>query len=237
MKIKNRFNLIEITLAMAVLAVGMTGVMALFPVGFKANSDSIATNNAVLVANKIYSIIKASKSSNWNQWFFNPKITVPDHRPGTLYIDGTKDGDAAEFGDISGINGDTPYNAGEPASKTSGPGPDPFGIYGVDAPKGSLYPGLLYAQLTDGASDMPTFQAHIRIWWTSVKRAEIIGTANQLDAENVRWDWDGTRNAPKAHTLLSSEIVGVHMEVSWPTNLPWEKRNFRHFYFEISKLN
>jgi len=242
---KKRFNLIEITLAMAVLALGMTGVMALFPVGFKANNESVGTNNAVLVANKVYGIIKASKSQDWNKWFFNSKLTVPDHRPGTyLGPSAPSDKDAGQYGDICRIQGSAPYLDKEyaVAQDPKNSGHDLFEIYGVgDAHSrgisGGPYPGVLYAQLMDGSSDMPTFQAHVRVWWVPVKRAELKSSPAQYGTERDRFVWDTTNNRIKDVILDSTKIVGVHMEVCWPTDISWEKRNFRHFYFEIYKNN
>lgn len=43
-KIKYLFNMIEVTLAIGILAVGATAVMALFPLGFNKNKESMGQN-------------------------------------------------------------------------------------------------------------------------------------------------------------------------------------------------
>ena len=57
------FNLIEIALAMCVIAIGISGVMSLFALGAKANRQSIANNNLSEIAEymigTIHSTIKA----------------------------------------------------------------------------------------------------------------------------------------------------------------------------------
>ena len=253
---KRFFNLIEIVLAMAVLAVGMTGVMALFPVGFKANNESVETNNAVLVANKLYSIIKAAKSMNtgnpWTDqhWFLNTDIPAPpNHRPctnsgETLYVDGLYCG--------------RPCLADKPVSVTTKP--DPFGLYAVgDGPGtkgtgGNPYPGLIYAetgvQASDGTIPLPSFSAHIRLWWYPVFRGKLKPKADPADPSfdplskfwipDDKWEkgWDSGRTATVNYDMFdTNEIVGVYMEVSWPATIPWKNRTYRYFYFELYKNN
>ena len=241
---KRFFNLIEIVLAMAVLAVGMTGVMALFPVGFKANNESVETNNAVLVANKIYSIIKAAKSMNpttpWKDrpWFLNSTIPpLPTHRFGTQMAD-TNAHEA-----LSHIKGGTPYLSNKPLTVSSGV--DPFGLYAVGnsakGTSGTPYPGLIFAKtgVVDASSGdilLPSFTAHIRLWQYPVFRGKMKATPLRWGITSDRWEkgWDSGR---KCELFKRDEIVGVYMEVSWPATIPWKERTYRYFYFELYKNN
>lgn len=65
------FTLIEITLAIGIVAIGMAGIMALFPIGFNATRDAIGDNYSSDFADEFLHIIanQATKSSaNWDAW-------------------------------------------------------------------------------------------------------------------------------------------------------------------------
>ncbi|HBC85408.1 MAG TPA: hypothetical protein DCZ94_00485 [Lentisphaeria bacterium] len=52
---KKLFNLVEVTLAIAVVGIGIAGVMSLFPVGFQASRDAIGDNYASCAAEQFIS--------------------------------------------------------------------------------------------------------------------------------------------------------------------------------------
>ena len=115
------FTLIEITLAIGIVAIGMAGIMALFPVGFNATRDAIGDNYSSDFADQFLHIIanQAKKSeTNWNLWVgpSSSKITTVKPTPpdtpskgslvfGNVYTTGTtgvfyveqKSGDNIDF--------------------------------------------------------------------------------------------------------------------------------------------
>ena len=48
--VKHGFNMVEVALALAVIGIGITSIMVLFPVGINANKAAIADNNTADVA-------------------------------------------------------------------------------------------------------------------------------------------------------------------------------------------
>ncbi len=82
MKIK-RYNLIEITLSIAILAVGITAIMSLFPLGFNETKDSIAENYSCEAADSMLAFIarESFNSSTWNTLFVTDGGEIPDSRP------------------------------------------------------------------------------------------------------------------------------------------------------------
>ncbi|NUM35274.1 MAG: prepilin-type N-terminal cleavage/methylation domain-containing protein [Candidatus Brocadiae bacterium] len=54
------FTLIEILIAMSILIVGLVGVLALFPVGLNATKKAIEDTNAALIADSVYSALRAA---------------------------------------------------------------------------------------------------------------------------------------------------------------------------------
>ena len=50
---KYPFNMVEIALAMAIIAIGLSGILVLFPVGINASKSAIADNNLADIAEYI----------------------------------------------------------------------------------------------------------------------------------------------------------------------------------------
>jgi type II secretory pathway pseudopilin PulG len=66
MKLKfARFSLIEITLAMGVIIVGLIAIMGLIPVGQQANRDAIAKNYSADGADQLLHLLAAQLKGNW----------------------------------------------------------------------------------------------------------------------------------------------------------------------------
>ncbi len=66
MKTKHFFNLIEVTLAIAIAGLGMAGIMVLFLVGFKANRESISENYTSDSAEQFMQYIAKICQRDWN---------------------------------------------------------------------------------------------------------------------------------------------------------------------------
>ena len=57
--------MIEVTLAIAVVGLGMAGIMSLFPVGFQASRDAIGDNYASYSADEIISYLAKAAQRDW----------------------------------------------------------------------------------------------------------------------------------------------------------------------------
>lgn len=68
MKKRSRFyyNLVEITLAMAVVGIGIAGIMALFVPALEASKESIAESHASQVATTLLAYLERAKKNNWS---------------------------------------------------------------------------------------------------------------------------------------------------------------------------
>lgn len=78
MKKRSRFhyNLVEITLAMAVVGIGIAGIMALFVPALEASKEAVAENYSSQAANTLLAYIERVKKGDWNNQF------VPGAEPG-----------------------------------------------------------------------------------------------------------------------------------------------------------
>ena len=63
--VKHYFNMVEIALAMAVVGLGIAGIMSLFPVGINASRDAVADNYSADAADQLLHYLAAASQSNW----------------------------------------------------------------------------------------------------------------------------------------------------------------------------
>lgn len=80
------FNLIEVTLAIAVVGIGIAGIMSLFPVALNSSRDSVANNYSSLIADQFitYLTMKANTLTWLPSINANPGIPeIPTAKPTT----------------------------------------------------------------------------------------------------------------------------------------------------------
>jgi type II secretory pathway pseudopilin PulG len=136
---KKFFNMIEVTLAIAVVGLGMTAIMALFPVGINASRDAIAENYAADCAEQFIAYIERECKKTPTSWasiiqssaFYTLEITS-----GSSFFD-----QAIESGFVS-------------------VGGQEGNIYSTSNP--SIY------RITQGSTICTDFDAVVRIWKTPV---------------------------------------------------------------------
>ena len=63
--IRHGFNMVEVALALAIIAIGISSILVLFPVGANANKAAIANNNLADIAEYMMSYIRAGVTSEW----------------------------------------------------------------------------------------------------------------------------------------------------------------------------
>ena len=59
------FSLVEVTLALMVMAIGILSVMSLFPAGLDQNARSIADTHAAFFAEEVFGGLQAAAETNW----------------------------------------------------------------------------------------------------------------------------------------------------------------------------
>jgi type II secretory pathway pseudopilin PulG len=75
MKLK-RFSLIEVVLALLVVAVGIVGIMALFPVGLSKNKESVHARSASDAADQFLHVMASNIGAEWSEVY-----SLPDALP------------------------------------------------------------------------------------------------------------------------------------------------------------
>ncbi|MFA5343626.1 MAG: hypothetical protein WC381_06650 [Kiritimatiellia bacterium] len=59
------FSLVEVSLALMVMAIGVLSVMSLFPAGLEQNNRSIADTHAAFFAEEVFAGLQARAETNW----------------------------------------------------------------------------------------------------------------------------------------------------------------------------
>jgi len=101
------FSLVEVTLALMVMAIGILSIMSLFPAGLDQNARSIADTHAAFFAEEVFGGLQAYAETNWDDlanvqlpiatddWdsgldtIFTPTVITNIYRPksNTNYVD------------------------------------------------------------------------------------------------------------------------------------------------------
>lgn len=76
--IRRRFNLIEVTMALAVVAIGLMSVTVLFPIGANANRDAIGENYAADAGEQMLTYLANSATSNWTTFWTKVASNLSD---------------------------------------------------------------------------------------------------------------------------------------------------------------
>jgi len=106
------FSLVEIVLALSVVAIGLVGVMALYPVGLKANRNIVLTTHLAAVENQVSSLLRGlwreeeegSQLRSWAAWNYQTgpwrDMRLVNYRDRRLSSIGGLDWDADGFPDF-----------------------------------------------------------------------------------------------------------------------------------------
>lgn len=198
---KKFFNMIEITLAIAVVGIGMTGVMSLFPVGLQATRDAIGDNYASYSADALISYLTQQSQANWTTVIGTSDTTgIIRATPPTI----SETPDSASnwtLPDETALNGKsicTSSKWGTPAA--------------IDLDVLKIY-GLFQGTANGSVVEVADFAAHARVW-----KSQVSGV------------WTFSSNAAP---ISYDKAVKLNIEISWPVEKPYSKREKRYYSIEL----
>jgi len=143
----NQFNIIEIVLAIAILAIGITGIMTLFPLGFQEVRYSVGLNYTSEAADSMFAYIaRSALGGQWTNLFgdaVGSGADIPTDKP-TVAADSTMT--PADWTD-------------NPEGDIYEPGADNDGIYGIIV----------------RSRDIIDFSAEMLIWKSQITNVTING--------------------------------------------------------------
>ena len=239
-----RFNMIEIALALVILAVGLSSVLVLFPIGLNAGKSSVAENNLADVAEQVAAYLQSELTvpANWKEdgSVGGPALAEFSAEPSDAEIDAMSD--VSKFDAVT---------VGTDSNKIDG-----LLSYTKDGKTYYLY--RQYANISgDGniaeADRAVDFEAMIRVGLDTASLKEqyypVVGTPKTGDVDGQRKlsaTYERTNPAEPKDTrlnitsmddLLKACCKTVIVEISWPADAPWAKREKRVFRLEIFNEN
>ena len=179
------YNLVEIVLALGVVAIGIVSIMGLFPVGLNANRDAVAQSYAADSADQLLHWYAVRTKNNWSYY------TASDWLPDTKQ-DGT-DAAGMETDSWAVQSTNMPNVRFEKHQSTNG-------LYRMTVSRGS------------GAADIVEFSGLYRMWQDAVECPVMSGMPVPIPA---------------------TQAVAINLEVSWPAELPYSRRQQETYRLEI----
>lgn len=213
-----QYNLVEVILALGVVAIGVVSIMALFPIGASATRDAAMETYSSNAADEMFHMLQFmalndgdTLDDSWNKWIKN-NTKLDASKPN--YTDDNTGKDKWErLGNATkGIDGNI-FQA-KPAQKGV------FLLISHHDPKAKNTATLADAGEDEDGSDedkisyeMVDFRAVVLVW-----------------KEQVRIDPTGTDP-----DLKFDEAAKLVIEVSWPEEMKYSARQKRYFSYEIAK--
>jgi hypothetical protein len=223
---KSYFNIIEVALAMAVIGLGMTSIMALFPVGINASRSAVGNTAATEVAENFMGYIKSyaeTDTTNYNtiEGQLNLIGDTGSATPNDFITQITAvtnmnhvNAETCQFmrdlkdGTIDSVSSDYEAIAGW----------DNLFKNGKASPNDRKFLYIVI-QHKDSSTTDPDFSAAIIIWKAPLNSLQNSGKTG------VVWPATG----------VTSEIFALNAEVSWPLSKLYKDREKRYFQSIIVK--
>lgn len=217
---KFRFNLIEIALSMAVIAIGLSSILVLFPIGINASKESIADNNLPDAAEYVLSLFRAGVMSDWyrnsNDFFDNIKSDKPSE---------------------TDIDGDHTWSVFLPKT------PEDKNIQKANFlksgnPRIYLYQQVSAVEQPDGSTEyVPDFSAMILVWKSPIKNLYNYDWENDKMVEIKESVTDG--NGLSTEELMNTYHYAcqLNVEFSWPADIPYKLRSKRMYVLDLCNMN
>ena len=200
---KYRFNMIEISFAILIIAIGVTSIFGLIPVGSKSQSDamtySMATDAAETVLSRIASEITEDDGSdtNWNAMIFD----------GSSFGSIGVDPDDVELPNVAAVKDDSAWthlDGGKLSSNKSG-------VYTWDnASNGTVHRFTQFTTL--GSTNLRDVDMLARVWQSPIAPIGYNNTG--------------------ANMMMNNSVL-LNIEMSWPIHLGYTERKKLYYQLEV----
>jgi hypothetical protein len=207
------FNIVEVALALAIVGIGMATILALFPVGISASRNAIGNTLASQVAEEFMSFIKAKSEMS----AANYDAILADI-PGQIAVDEFKlelekaqylhEDETARFLKDFKLGDDSDYSM---IAK--------WGNIFRNKHSDRKFIFILMQRVEDTDTD-PDFTAAVLMWRTQLDYSNS-GGGTGIDA--INWQPPMT------------QIMALHIEVSWPLTKVYKDREKRYYYTIIKR--
>lgn len=239
MKTTYKFNMVEIALAIAIIAIGLSAVLVLFPVGINATRAAMDENSSADVSEYVANFVRGQCLSHW-------KTTYENWRSGSNPLTSN-----LTFTSPSGLwaaskpetpeNPDAPEKLNDITGYTVTTTTPKSGLRRIGAAGSGLF---RFSRVT--AEGEETFAALVKIWSASDDLTGDINTEKGTcplyipnTASSFQPQLIGTGfgkfelTSPDGSVALSSFAQSVLVEISWPTTAAEEDRTSRTFRVDV----
>lgn len=201
---RHYFNMIEVALALAIIAIGLSSVIVLFPIGFNANKTAIANNNIADISEFLMSHLRAGFMSDWGA--LPTPTTTFSGSIASLYPSGG-------FADEPCVAGDSNWSLMTSTGSLR--------FY-----RGNSGSCFLYQQITEvpdavsGTAIIPDFSVVAKVW-----------TDNNISVYGLNGTTGARSSTPLNNA--TQYIRPLCIELSWPAEAPYANREKLIFHLEI----
>ncbi len=213
--IRYKFNMVEVALALAVLGIGISSILVLFPVGINANRSAIADNNLADIAEYMMGYLRAGCAAEWTAIadFKAANQTTPVASSQFFFSKEMKSSynDVKDIGETSGKGIDVTDDDFNSSSRKI-----TNNLSRLTSSGNSAY---LYRVMT---GDIVDFAAVVKVWKDDFSQVKV---PNMKADKSVEYINVGTDISVYARALC--------VEISWPAQAPYEEREKRLFRQEI----
>lgn len=221
---RSAFNLIEITLAIAVVGIGVAAVMALLVPALNASKDSLADTYTADVVNTFMTYVRGELTRDWNNISnFNNKDKDKDEDEEEVATDDMLKLDNAIYWQLGNplITGTGIYNCKDKKK------PDP-------KPDASVYQTIegKYVKSVFRIKVDPDFTAHMRIWYENLNNSD-----SDSDKEKKKKPNQFNKNGTPESLTKDDGIVRFYFELSWPATIPYAARKKSLYVTEFYNRN
>ncbi len=208
-----RFNMVEIALALAVLTLGISGILALFPVGLNSGRMAIAENNLSDAASYTLGIYRA--------FIMNQVLSHADESGNVVDASRT-------FANLKSALSEPDGDDTDDINWSSASACPKMVIGGEETnlrQNGSSETILCYEQtsLDEDGDEIVEFAAVVRVW------------AEDLPLKIRDWVNSNGAETDVNDSSLTNQNYGLRLrlELSWPVDIPWAEREKRMYVMDL----
>ena len=232
-----KFNMVEIALAIAIIAIGLSAVLVLFPVGINATRSAMDENSSADVSEYVANFVRSQYLSHWkenyNTWLKNPSGDLNFTAPSLLWGDKKKEGDPASNDGFDDAPGGYTIKTTNPKSGLRKWGNDKNGVFHFSRVS------------TEGEE---TFSALVKIWSNpdDIKNKAAADTSSSTCTIYVPKYDTGAKSFvptelgglglvfPNGDLVTTEDFArSVMVEISWPIHAAEEDRTKRIFRVDV----
>ena len=206
---KNYFNMVEIVLALSVVAIAIVSLMGMLPVALRASKNSVADNSVASVVEIMKSFVDRSYRSNddfgvFREQFANAKPT--DSATTILAFNDSNPKFPASSADLKNYafqitNGNT---------------------------NGTFLVELFSGEFSSDKFAVTDFDADVRVWYDKLDGEIYIPIHKGSNYANNFYQ-KGGNEVPLSHACT------FYIEVSWPSGIKYENQEHRLYKFDYFK--